>query len=212
MISGVSSLIWMCSSLPSQEPPQSSRVLLKGRIYPLWYSVLETPITLVSPEFRLHFLNKGDTNHCPVARKSPQEERWGNFIVHIIWILSLRNQTRDFSVSVPYILLCPVYLFISLVSDRSVNLLPFVLSTLARSNMQLPHCFNYCSFCYVVDISGSDATAAAKSLQSCPTRCNPIDSSPPGSPVPGILQARTLEWVAAEVQPRLIQGIRRRDG
>ena len=40
------------------------------------------------------------------------------------------------------------------------------------------------------------ATAAAKSLQSCPTLCDPIDSNPPGSPVPGILQARTLEWVA----------------
>ena len=39
------------------------------------------------------------------------------------------------------------------------------------------------------------ATAAAKSLQSCPTLCNPIDGSPPGSPVPGILQARTLEWL-----------------
>ena len=39
------------------------------------------------------------------------------------------------------------------------------------------------------------AAAAAKSLQSCPTLCDPIDSSPPGS-VPGILQARTLEWVA----------------
>ena len=38
--------------------------------------------------------------------------------------------------------------------------------------------------------------AAAKSLQSCPTLCNPRDSSPPGSPIPGILQARTLEWVA----------------
>ena len=36
----------------------------------------------------------------------------------------------------------------------------------------------------------------AKSLQSCPTLCDPIDSSLPGSPVPGILQARTLEWVA----------------
>ena len=36
----------------------------------------------------------------------------------------------------------------------------------------------------------------AKSLQSCPTLCDPIDSSPPGSPVPGLLQARTLEWVA----------------
>ena len=38
--------------------------------------------------------------------------------------------------------------------------------------------------------------AAAKSLQSCPTLCDPMDGSPPGSPVPGILQARTLEWVA----------------
>ena len=40
------------------------------------------------------------------------------------------------------------------------------------------------------------ATAAAKSLQSCPTLWDPVDSSPPGSSVPGILQARTLEWVA----------------
>ena len=40
------------------------------------------------------------------------------------------------------------------------------------------------------------AATAAKSLQPCPTLCDPIDSSPPGSPVPGILQARTLEWVA----------------
>ena len=40
------------------------------------------------------------------------------------------------------------------------------------------------------------AAAAAKSLQSCPTLCDPRDGSPPSSPVPGILQARTLEWVA----------------
>ena len=40
------------------------------------------------------------------------------------------------------------------------------------------------------------ATAAAKSLQSGPTLCDPADGSPPASPVPGILQARTLEWVA----------------
>ena len=48
------------------------------------------------------------------------------------------------------------------------------------------HCFS----------SRSSAAAAAKSLQSCQTLCEPIDSSPPGSPVPGILQARTLEWAA----------------
>ena len=40
------------------------------------------------------------------------------------------------------------------------------------------------------------AAAAAEWLQSCPTLCDPIDSSSPGSPIPGILQARTLEWVA----------------
>ena len=43
---------------------------------------------------------------------------------------------------------------------------------------------------------GLDVAAAAKSLQSCLTLCDPIDGSPPGSPIPGILQARTLEWVA----------------
>ena len=42
----------------------------------------------------------------------------------------------------------------------------------------------------------SEAAAAAKSLQLCPTLCDPVDGSPPGSPVPGILQATTLEWVA----------------
>ena len=46
--------------------------------------------------------------------------------------------------------------------------------------------------------SGS-AAAAAKSLQSGPTLCDPMDASPPGSPIPGILQARTLEWVAIAV-------------
>ena len=43
---------------------------------------------------------------------------------------------------------------------------------------------------------GDAAAAAAKSLQSCPTPSDPMDCSPPGSPVPGILQARTLEWAA----------------
>ena len=45
-------------------------------------------------------------------------------------------------------------------------------------------------------LSEKSHAAAAKSLQSCPTLCDPIDGSPPGSSVPGILQARTLEWVA----------------
>ena len=61
---------------------------------------------------------------------------------------------------------------------------------------------NFCAFCWCffclkcLPSTCSTAAAAAKSLQSCPTLCHPIDGSPPGSPVPGILQARTLEWVA----------------
>ena len=47
-----------------------------------------------------------------------------------------------------------------------------------------------------IEISVLHTTATAKSLQSCPTLCDPIDSSPLGSSVPGILQARTVEWVA----------------
>ena len=50
--------------------------------------------------------------------------------------------------------------------------------------------------------------AAAELLQSCPTLCNPIDGSPPGSPVPGILQARTLEWAAisfSSASPSIVQ-------
>ena len=45
-------------------------------------------------------------------------------------------------------------------------------------------------------VHAAAAAAAAKSLQSCLTLCDPIDGSPPGSPIPGILQARTLEWGA----------------
>ena len=58
------------------------------------------------------------------------------------------------------------------------------------------------------------AAAAAKSLQSCSTLCDPIDGSPPGSSIPGILQARTLEWVlgnepyiSIQITPSCLQGI-----
>ena len=47
-----------------------------------------------------------------------------------------------------------------------------------------------------INVTAAAAAAAAKLLQSCPTLCDPIDSSPPGSPIPGFLLARTLEWVA----------------
>ena len=52
---------------------------------------------------------------------------------------------------------------------------------------------------YYTSAAAAAAAAAAKSLQSCPTLCDPIDGSPPGSPVPGILQARALEWVPSPI-------------
>ena len=69
---------------------------------------------------------------------------------------------------------------------------------------EIPHHLIHIS-CYLLNISSwifkrphiqNAVAAATKSFQSCPTLCDPIDSSPPGSAVPGILQARTLEWVA----------------
>ena len=57
--------------------------------------------------------------------------------------------------------------------------------------------FIICPSCAcIVPQAVAAAAAAAKSLQSCPALCDPIDGGPPGYPVPGILQARTLEWVA----------------
>ena len=65
-----------------------------------------------------------------------------------------------------------------------------------NSNLSWVHrtCLLFPVLCGALELSA--AGAAAKSLQSCPTLCDPIDGSPPGSPIPGILQARTLEWVA----------------
>ena len=61
-----------------------------------------------------------------------------------------------------------------------------------KCSFWLPYGFLLCPQTALVPL----AATAAKLLQSCPTLCDPIDSSPPDSPVPGILQARTLEWVA----------------
>ena len=74
----------------------------------------------------------------------------------------------------------------------------FIFSTwLSLSANQRMAWFGFCStFIRPLFCVRLCAAAAAKPLQSCPTLCDPIDISPPGSPVPGILQARTLEWVA----------------
>ena len=67
----------------------------------------------------------------------------------------------------------------------------FPFYSLNLSHPVLPHCVQKPIFYVCISI----AAAAAKSLQSCPTLCDPIDGTPPGSPVSEILQARTLEWV-----------------
>ena len=64
-----------------------------------------------------------------------------------------------------------------------------------NAQLQLASCFPSI-FLYQASAAAAAGAAGAKSLQSCPTLCNPIEDSPPGSPIPGILQARTLEWVA----------------
>ena len=55
------------------------------------------------------------------------------------------------------------------------------------------------------ELDTTEPRTAAKSLQSCPTLCDSVDGSPPGSPVPGILQARTLKWVAISLEVRTTQ-------
>ena len=60
---------------------------------------------------------------------------------------------------------------------------------------------------YILKIKTTIKMVSAKSLQSCPTLCDPIDGSPPGSPVPGILQARTLEWVDIYINSELFEWI-----
>ena len=77
-------------------------------------------------------------------------------------------------------------------------------NSFGRGNFTHPYKFNLhiynnsfilCFISCVIKVATA-AAAAAKLLQSCPTLCDPIDGSPPGFPIPGILQARTLEWVA----------------
>ena len=76
------------------------------------------------------------------------------------------------------------------------RILEWVAMTFSRGSSQLRSGIQVSSTAGGFFTTWVTAAAAAKSLQSCPTLCSPIDGSPPGSPVPGILQARTLEWVA----------------
>ena len=74
--------------------------------------------------------------------------------------------------------------------EKSLNLYNKIFCTISYCTKVTLHS---CNVCYS---AATAAAAVAKSLQSCLTLCDPIDGSPPGSSVPGILQARTLEWIA----------------
>ena len=98
-------------------------------------------------------------------------------LTHVHWVRDAIQPSHPLSSPSP---LPSIFPSISVLSNESVR------------HIRWPQ---YWSFSFSISPSSVAATATAKSLQSCPTLCDPIDGSPPGSPVPGILQARTLEWV-----------------
>ena len=78
----------------------------------------------------------------------------------------------------------------------SLVLLPFLKPAWTSGSSRFTYCWSLAWRILSVTLLACAAAAAAESIQSCPTLCDPIEGSPPGSPVPGILQARTLERVA----------------
>ena len=101
------------------------------------------------------------------------------------WWMSIMSSCKNTIHSFTYWLLNPLFIYLFARPQACMFLVPWPLAVKVWSSnhwtaMEFP----------------AAATAAAKSLQLCPTLCDPIDGSPPGFPVPGILQARTLEWAA----------------
>ena len=117
----------------------------------------------------------------------------------VIWYDKGRNKARE------YVLICFYFLVTALLRHNS----PTIWLTHLKSSIQWFSVYSqgyansstinfinsHLPLLFPLSLSSS-AAAAAKSLQSCPTLCDPTDGSPPGSPVPGILQARILKWVA----------------
>ena len=92
---------------------------------------------------------------------------------------------------------------ISSFPPKTICLVHIIFHLIKMSCHNFPDWYNYSTFLglqsvyfYLLPFAAAAAAAAAALLQLCLTLCDPIDGSPPGSPVPGILQARTLEWVA----------------
>ena len=109
-------------------------------------------------------------------------------LYHIIWCLATSISANQGSLHVDDVR-----------SQKSVSVRSYLLLNhrfwFSRSNIHT-HTHTFLRKDSPAAVVSNETAAAAKSLQSCPTLCDPRDGSPPGSPVPGILQAKTLEWVA----------------
>ena len=97
--------------------------------------------------------------------------------IHVVIYVRISFLFKDNNIPL-YIIFIYVYVYIGLTGICNIYLFQWILGLHQHFNCCEKRCYDH-----------------AKSLQSCPTLCDPIDGSPPGSPVPGILQARTLEWV-----------------
>ena len=98
-----------------------------------------------------------------------------------------------------------------IVKSKEPHIVPHGINAVESMHHMLPFtpCWQECSQAdelFILPVNTIVAAAGAKSLQSCPTLCDPIDGSPSGSPVPGILQARTLEWVAISFSEFVLLG------
>ena len=130
------------------------------------------------------------------------QDRWGFLFLPSLFI-SHALKIMFILFLLAFLCLCPGQLLLGILDHciiRSLNFLTinagkvmYLIVFLGLNEIMYIKHLAQCLICKCsINVSYS---AAAKQLQSCPTLCNPIDGSPPGSSVPGILQARTLEWV-----------------
>ena len=166
--------------------------------------------------YHLHFQRGGacyaiqghkEKHHCWSADRKKQREYRGHSLyslgkcnINSLGLASLKNSNKFWSIGSVSSSLAPEpgYLVHGIFQAR---ILEWVAISFSRGSSQSR---DWTQVSHIVDrrfTIWATAAAAAKLLQSCLTLCDPIDCSPPGCPVPGILQARTLEWVAISFEP-----------
>ena len=128
---------------------------------------------------------------------------WGKVSFLDLWVYSFYQIWKMFQPLFLQMIFCTPFIDSNHMYIRLLEVVPQLTDDLLILKFCLFLCFILNSFCYISSSSlffffslTRSVAAAAKLFQLCPTLCDPIDGSPPGSPVPGILQARTLEWVA----------------